>query len=189
MDENVVDPLDDAMAVHPEIAPIAVVPIAIDPDAARADWSLLLDHDGRRRRRRLLLRGGGWRGLLNHDDRLTLDLLRLALLGFDDRVVCRSWRLGRLARALVHIAIMPRSGRAVATRALVALRSGSYSAESDHRKREQRLDSWKRNHASFLACISAEAFRHPDIMQQAQPARQRGRKVLGLPRSKWAHTT
>jgi hypothetical protein len=144
MDEHVVDPLDNAMAVHPEIAPIAVGPIAIDPDAARADWSWLLDHDGRGRRRRLLLGGGGWRGLLDHDDRLTLDLLRLAIVGFDDRVVWWGWRAGLLACALVHVAVgrnLPRRGRTVAARALVALRSGRRAEESRDREREDRLNS------------------------------------------------
>jgi hypothetical protein len=95
MHEHIVHPLDDAVAIYPKVPAVAVVPIPIDPNPARARRNLLLGHDGPGRRWGLL-RGSDGLGLLDDDHGLAVDLLRRAFLGFDDHVGRRIWRFGGL---------------------------------------------------------------------------------------------
>jgi hypothetical protein len=103
MYEDVVHAHHDAVTVHPKVLPVAVVPVSVDPNTARAGRNLLLDDDDLRRWRGLR-RGGDGLWLLDDDDGFTVDLFRRALLGFDDHVVGRVGWLGGLA--LSNIAIV-----------------------------------------------------------------------------------
>jgi hypothetical protein len=85
MHEYIVDTLHDAVPFHPHVVTVAVGPVPVDPDPFGTTGNGLLHHDGPRRWRCCL---GGRRGLrfLNHDDRLSVDLLLRAGLGLDDYV-------------------------------------------------------------------------------------------------------
>jgi hypothetical protein len=102
MHEDIVHPLHDAVTVHPNVLAVAVVPIPVDPNPARAGRNLLRDHHGLWRRRGLQRRGGGG-GLLHDDHRLAVDLLRRAFLGFDDHVGGRSLHFAPLPFSSVAI--------------------------------------------------------------------------------------
>jgi hypothetical protein len=95
MHEDIVDALHDAVAVHPNVLAIKVVPIPVDPNPARAGRNLLLHHNGPWGRRGVL-RGSDRFGLLDDDHGLALNLLSRAFLGFDNHVGRRSIRLARL---------------------------------------------------------------------------------------------
>jgi hypothetical protein len=85
MHEDVVHAFHDAVPVHPQVLTISVRPVPIDPNplGTRANR---LPHDDGPRGWRGCLRGGRGLGLLNDDDRLAVDLLGRAGLGFDDHV-------------------------------------------------------------------------------------------------------
>jgi hypothetical protein len=102
MHEDIVHPLHDAVTVHPNVLAVAVVPIPVDPNPARAGRNLLRDHHGLWRRRGLQ-RCGGRDGLLDDDHRLAIDLLRRAFLGFDDHVGNRSLHFAHLPFSSVAI--------------------------------------------------------------------------------------
>jgi hypothetical protein len=95
MHKDILDALHDAVAVDPNVFTVAVVPIPVDPNPARADWNLLLDHNDLWRRWGLL-RGSDGFGLLDDDHGLPIDLLGRTFVGFDDHIVCRSGRLASL---------------------------------------------------------------------------------------------
>jgi hypothetical protein len=100
--ENVVHALDDAVAIHPEVLPVAVVPIPVDPDRPGTLRDGLLDHDGLWRRWRLF--GSRDRfGFLHYDHGLAIDLLGLAFLGLNDHVGGEIRRLARLTFSSVAI--------------------------------------------------------------------------------------
>jgi hypothetical protein len=104
--ENVVHPLYDAVPIDPDVLSTGVAPVAIDPDPVRAERGWLFDDDRSRRGRRLRGRRDGLR-LLHHDDGLSIDLLRRAVLGVDDHVVREVVSVDRVGAPLIAI------GRAV----------------------------------------------------------------------------
>jgi hypothetical protein len=85
MHEHIVHTLHDAVPFHPKVVAIGVGPVPVDPDPLGTADNRLLHHDGPWRRWRCLRSRGGFR-LLNDDDRLAIDLLGGAGLGFDDHV-------------------------------------------------------------------------------------------------------
>jgi len=95
MYEDIVDAFHDAVAIHPNVLAVAVVPIPVDPNPARAGRNLCLSHDGPWGRRGVL-RGGDGFGLLDDKHGLPVNLLRRAFLRFDNHVGRRSIRLARL---------------------------------------------------------------------------------------------
>jgi hypothetical protein len=100
--ENIVHALDDAVAIHPEVLPVAVVPIPVDPDRPGTLRDGLFDHDGLWRWRCVF--GSRDRlGFLHDDHGLAIDLLGLAFFGFNDHVGRGIRRLARLAFSNVAI--------------------------------------------------------------------------------------
>jgi hypothetical protein len=71
---------------------------------------------------------------LDHDDRLAIDFLRFAFLGFDYRVVGRVLLFALLARAVVLVSILrdPGRRRTVPARPFVALRSRRGAQQRHH---------------------------------------------------------
>jgi hypothetical protein len=87
LDEHVVHPLDDAVAVDPDVFAIAVGPVAVDPDRSGALDLGLHHHDRLRSWRRLFGRGQRLR-LLDDDHCFAIHDFRGAVFGLDDHV-CR----------------------------------------------------------------------------------------------------
>ncbi len=133
MHKHVVHSHHDAVAVHPKVLPVAVVPVPIDPNTARAGRNLLLDDDDLGRWRGLH-RGGDGLGLLDDDDGLAVDLFGRALFGFDYHVVGRVGRRGGLP--LANVAIMRRVRLPAACLGAVAIRDlvlvGGYRKSKSH---------------------------------------------------------
>jgi len=100
--EDIVDPFHYAVTIYPEVLAVAVVPIPIDPNPARADRNLLPGNDHLGWRWSLPGSGDGL-GLLDDDHRLAVDLLRRAFLGFDDHVGGRSLHFAPLPFSSVAI--------------------------------------------------------------------------------------
>jgi hypothetical protein len=86
--EDVVHPFDDAVAVNPDVLTVRIAPIAVDPDASLASRGGLVHGHHAPRRWRYVGCSHGLR-LLDHDDRLPLDLLRDTFLDLDDHVARR----------------------------------------------------------------------------------------------------
>jgi hypothetical protein len=103
MHEHIVHALDDAVSFHPKVVAIGVGPVPVNPDPPGTTGNRLLHHDGPRRRWRCFRSRGGFR-LLNDDDRLAVDLLGGAGLGFDDHVGRGAGGLTLLA--VSHVAIV-----------------------------------------------------------------------------------
>lgn len=134
LNENVVHPFDDAVAVDPHVVAIAVGPVAVHPDSAGALHLGLYDHDSLRSGRRVL-GGGDRRGLLDDDDGLSIHRLGGPVLGFDDDV--RGISAIALNAHLLLVAVVGDfvDGRAaVAVGAFVVGRGGS----SDRQRSAQR---------------------------------------------------
>jgi hypothetical protein len=77
MDKDIVDELRDAATVDPNVFAVAVVPIPVDPNPARADRNLLLGHDDLRRRWGVHCGSDGL-GLLDDDHGVPVNLRRFA---------------------------------------------------------------------------------------------------------------
>ena len=101
-DEHVVHAFLDAVPVDPNVLPIAVVPISVDPNPARTvEHRIIVRHDPRRRRR--FRAGGDGLGLLHDDDRLAFVLRRRPRFRFDDRVRGRLRRLDPVTDTAIPI--------------------------------------------------------------------------------------
>jgi len=76
MHKDILDPLHDAVAVDPNVFTVAVVPIPVDPNPARADRNLLLGRDDLGRRWGVQCGSDGL-GLLDDDHGVPVNLRRL----------------------------------------------------------------------------------------------------------------
>jgi len=90
MYEDVVHALDHAMTVHPNVLPVTVGPVSLDPDPFRTEHGGLRDGDGRWRWGRRRVCGRDRVGLLDDNHGFTADILGNALLDLDNDVVRRA---------------------------------------------------------------------------------------------------
>jgi hypothetical protein len=181
LDENVVHTLNDAVSIHPDVVTVAVTPISVHPNASGAQVDRLFDDYSAWRGRRL--RGRGDRlGLLNDDDRLPVDLLCLPVFFLDHYIGARVERRSRLALPCISIVADVELGcaaRSVPVGAVVICtrRAGQHRG---HGEGEENPKTNGASHSPSSICASNWACRHPLDLEQARPARQSARKVLGF---------
>jgi hypothetical protein len=154
MHEHVVDLHCGAVPIHPEILPVAVVPISVHPDPTGARWDLLFDHDDLRRRRGLGARGDRL-GFLDDHYGFSVDLLCHTALSLDDDVLrgigCFAGGCSAAIAIVGHVELVGRSRRAVSARPLVIVckcRSGK--AAHDGEKKEKKPG----DHTNLSFCLT-----------------------------------